>query len=152
MKLLLTVRKTQVFDDGRFLTFTCKGDVDNDGPDGNPEHDPDHQDQTSLRHNGESINSEVVRGIVLPPEVIRAVAPKVMGSQCWASFKGTEADGVVFDVGPRGKIGEMSVAMAKAIGVPPSPTHGGVPAGVSYRVQYSVPAVVDGVTYSLQAS
>jgi hypothetical protein len=42
--------------------------------------------------------------------------------------------GVFADTGPAGKIGEASIAMAKAVGVPESPKHGGQAHGLLYVV------------------
>jgi hypothetical protein len=46
----------------------------------------------------------------------------------------------------------MSIACAKALGIPESPLTGGVESGVSYEIQPGVPAWVNGITYDLQAS
>jgi Fungal chitosanase of glycosyl hydrolase group 75 len=41
---------------------------------------------------------------------------------------------VVADVGPKNHWGEGSIALAKALGIPPSPRNGGVPSGVTFLV------------------
>jgi len=47
---------------------------------------------------------------------------------------GQLAEAIFADVGPRGKIGEASIALADALGVPSSPRQGGVDQGIIYVV------------------
>lgn len=135
---------------GSFVQFTGDLDVDVDGsPDWR--RDKFGQADTSLHHEGKPINSDVVRAIVLPPELIKAVGPVVLGCQAECEFNGKIQTGVVFDVGPHSKLGEASAAMAVALGINPDPNHGGHDKpDVIYRFYPGVPAVVDGITYELQ--
>jgi hypothetical protein len=41
------------------------------------------------------------------------------------TFRGKSVDCVVADRGPKNKIGELSIAAARAVGLPSSPRHGG---------------------------
>jgi hypothetical protein len=153
MKLLGTIEGNEIIEheDGR-VTWTAKLAVDNDGSD-NRQGDPYWQRDTSLHHNGRPIDSEAVAGIVVPPLVINAVASVVLG--CKASVKYLErvTDAVVFDIGPRKKIGEGSPELARRLGINPSAINGGIDAHVvEYTIWPGVPAVVDDVTYELQPS
>jgi hypothetical protein len=55
-----------------------------------------------------------------------------MGSVVAVIYNGQVAYGILGDVGPAGVIGEASYAMAKQLGINPSPTSGGVDSGVTY--------------------
>jgi hypothetical protein len=105
------------------------------------------------------VDSATVPFIVVPPMIISGVAPIVLGCRCVVTNaknnKSTEA--VVADVGPRNHIGEISVACAKAIGVPVGNPHeangGGADAPtIHYQLFPGKAAVVNGVTYPLQKS
>jgi len=54
-----------------------------------------------------------------------------LGDVAWVEFRGKSTAAIVADVGPRGKIGEGSIALARALGIPHSPRHGGTGAGVA---------------------
>src|SRR2546429_333550 len=79
------------------------------------------------------------------------VAPIVLG--CCAvvtnSRNGKSTEAVVADTGPRNHLGEISVACAKAIGIPTGTTHPANGGGASsptieYRLFPGIPAVVNG--------
>lgn len=153
MKLLGTIEGNEIIDheDGR-VTWTAKLAIDNDGSD-NRQGDPYWQRDTSLHHNGRPIDSEAVAGIVVPPLVINAVAPVVLGCKASAKYLERVTDAVVFDIGPRKKIGEGSPELARRLGINPSAINGGIDAHVvEYTIWPGVPAVVDDVTYELQPS
>lgn len=134
--------------------FIADADIDADGPGGSIHDDPDWQPETSLKHNGQSIDSRKVRGIVVPIGIIKGVKGTVLGckARVTRNSTGVSADAVVYDIGPSRKLGEISIAAAEAIGIDPSPTHGGEDSydAVTYELWPSVPAVVDGVQYDLQ--
>ena len=140
-------------DDGK-VRYKSKAAIDADGI--GPSHgDPDKQDDTSLHHNGQPLNADVDQYIVVPPAIIAGVAPIVLGSQAHVTntLNGKTCDAVVGDIGPHKKLGEISVACAKALGIPPSPVSGGEDQHVvQYVIEPGVPAMVNGVTYQLQAS
>ncbi len=105
------------------------------------------------------VDSATVPFMVVPPMIIRGVAGIVMGCRCVVTNtrNGRSVEGVVADGGPSNHLGEISVACAKAIGVPiglkypangggaPSPT-------IVYHLYPGTPAVVNGVNYPLQDS
>lgn len=140
-------------DDGK-IRFKAKAAIDGDGV-GKSHGDPDFQNRTSLRHNGNFLNADNDRYIAVPPAIIAGVAPIVLGSQAQVTNTITNktCTAVVGDVGPHRKLGEISIACAAAIGIDPSPTRGGVERHVvEYVISPGVAAVVDGVTYQLQKS
>lgn len=105
------------------------------------------------------VDSWTVPFIVVPPMIIGGVAGIVMGCRCVVTntANGQSVEGVVADGGPEDHLGEISVACAKAIGVPTGTTHPANGGGAnSPQIQYqlfpSVAAVVNEVTYPLQSS
>lgn len=87
---------------------------------------------TWYRHPGKSrndpaayVDSETVPYIVVPSLVIQETAGVVRGCKARVTWKGKSVDCVVADRGPANKIGELSIAAARAVGLPPSPRHGG---------------------------
>ena len=139
-------------DDGT-VTFRAKAAIDCDGSGGNPWNDPYFQDDTSLHHDGKALNAETVPFIVLPPSVILGVDPIVLGckARVWNLMNGKKIEAVVGDVGPKTKIGEVSVECARRLGIPESPISGGVDDHIIFfRVWPGVPAKVDGVKYAMQ--
>lgn len=130
--------------------YTGDMDVDVDGSP-NWRRDPYGQPETTLHHEGKPINSDKVRGIVLPPECIKAVGPIVLGCKAEVEYRDVRVTAVVFDVGPHFKLGEGSAALANALGINPDPNNGGEDdVVVKYRWWPGIPAEVDGVTYDLQ--
>lgn len=155
MKLLATKQGCPIYYDeaAKTIITTARAMVDSDGPGGSLKEDPDWQAETSYRHNGASLNAHEVPYIVLPPDVIKAVPGVILGckAQILHTRTGKFCTCVVGDIGPKAKIGEISVQAAKRIGVNPSPTRGGEDEPViEYRIWPGVPAEVDGVTYTLQ--
>ncbi len=125
-------------------------DVDVDGS-GSSHGDPDYQPDTTLHLNGKPLNADVDKFIVLPGPCIHGVHGTVMGCQATVHYRGESSQAVVGDQGPTRKIGELSRALAIALGIPPSPINGGVDdASVRYEWQPGVAAVVDGKAYDLQ--
>ena len=124
--------------------------IDDDGSD-NRWHDPDWQPDTSLHYNGRPVDAGKVPYVVVPPAIINAVVPTVLGCQAQVTHKNVTVDAVVADIGPRMKIGEGSVELARRLGIPESPVSGGDETyDVLYKIFPGIPAVVDEVTYNLQ--
>lgn len=87
---------------------------------------------TWYRHPGKArsdpsayVDSETVPYIVVPPIIVQKTAGVVRGCRARATWKGRSVDCVVADKGPSNKIGELSIAAARSIGLPPSPRNGG---------------------------
>lgn len=158
VRRLATIESEAVWlhDDGSF-TFRAKAAIDGDGAGGNVWNEPipPWQGDTSLHRNGQALNPNTECFIVLPPKIIGAVVPVVLGCKVrvWNLMNGIKQSAVVGDVGPQDKLGEISVELARRLEIPESPISGGVDDHiVFYRVWPGVPAVVDGITYPLQAS
>lgn len=71
------------------------------------------------------VDAETVPYIVVPPLIIQRTAGIVRGCKARVTLNGRSIDCVVADKGPTNKIGELSIAAARAIGLPPSPRNGG---------------------------
>lgn len=114
--------------------------------------------KTALRYPGVSIlnpecyvDSETVPYICVPPLIIKGVRPIVMGCQGRITYHGRTVNAVVADAGPLRKIGEISIAAARAVGIPSSPRKGGIDdPEVEYELWPGVPGVVNGETFTLQ--
>jgi Fungal chitosanase of glycosyl hydrolase group 75 len=155
MKILATIEDENiiVLNDGT-ITFTSKAAVDVDGL-GDSHGDPDYQNDTSLHQNGQALNADNDKYIVVPPLIIFSVRGTVLGCQAYVlNLKnGHFSEAVVGDIGPHQKIGEISYALAVALGIDPSPTTGGEEDHmIYYAVKPGQHAVVDGKTYTLQAT
>lgn len=134
------------------IRFVGDMDIDSDGG-ANVDHDPCWAPDTTLHHNGMSIDAQKVPYLVCPIGILELVEPVGLGCQCYAVHLRTnrEAGGVLADLGPSRKDGECSAALARRIGVNPNSVNGGESRKVIlYEFHIGVPAVVDGVTYHLQ--
>ncbi len=128
--------------------FVSDMDQDNDGPGGSTEEDPDWNPETSLKHNGESINSHEVSGIVVPTWLPMRVHGTVLGCQAFATnlATGKREPAVVYDLGPTRKSGEGSNLLCKRLGA-----DGGENRPLFlFEFFPGIPAQVDGITYDLQ--
>ena len=103
------------------------------------------------------VDSATVPFIVVPPMIVRGVAGIVLGCRCVVtnSRNDRSVEAVVADGGPSNHLGEISVACAKAIGVPIGVAHpanggGAFSPTIRYRLFPGTAAVVNGVTYPLQ--
>ena len=135
------------------VKFVAKAAIDSDGIGTNPDHDPDYQNDTTLHNDGKALNADTVPFIVVPPIVCRKTANIVLGSV--AFVQNTETYdwclAVVGDIGPSLKIGEISPACARYIGLSPNSKHGGTDKKIiSYVIYVGVPARIAGVQYTLQ--
>ena len=152
MKILATIEgfPITINDDGS-ISFSANGRIDGDGS-GSSHGDPDFQADTSLHHaNGQALNADLESYCVVPPQIIMGVPGIVLGCKGQITYQGTTISAVVGDIGPHSKLGEMSIAAAAALGIPSSPTTGGIEGqgpGVHYQLWPGVAA--DG--YNLQAS
>lgn len=155
MKILAAIEGEAItlLNDGS-VTYRAKAAIDTDGS--GPTHgDPCAQRDTSLHLNGKPLNADLDKYVVVPPAIIRGVKPIVLGSLAIVVNlrTGQRSDAVVGDIGPKTKLGEISVALASALGLNPSPVSGGLEAhDIYYTIHPGQPAVVDGKRYQLQAS
>lgn len=57
-----------------------------------------------------------------------------LGDVAQVEYQGRSSPAIVADVGPADHLGEGSIALAEALGIPSSPRHGGCSSGVAVRV------------------
>jgi hypothetical protein len=98
------------------------------------------------------VDSYSVPYIVVPPMIRYKARGVVLG--CMVQLTNTRnkksVAAVVADIGPHTKIGEISMAAARALGIAWNPIVGGTDDKiVSYEIRPGVAAVVNGVTYDL---
>lgn len=169
MNLLLTIRSVEslnytywanvIKDEGTplngFPSYFWFGDMDND-VDGSPywAKDPYGQPETTLRYKGKSLNGDKIPFIVVPPQIIQAVPPIVMGCAGYVEYNKKRVSVVVGDSGPRIKIGEGSPRTLRELGLPaPENGNGGLDyQEILYRIWPGVPAhlSLDGEDYLFQ--
>jgi len=134
------------------VLFLADADIDCDGG-SNPFHDPYWQSDTSYHHEGKAIDAETVPYVVVPLVIIREARGAVLGCLARATNvrTGQQSWAIVADVGPQRKIGEVSPALAKRIGVNPDPIIGGEEEHIiQYEIWPGMRATIDGVKYELQ--
>ena len=71
------------------------------------------------------VDAETVPYIVVPPLIRDRTVGVVRGCKARVTRGDSAVDCVVADLGPRKKIGELSIAAARALGLNPSPRNGG---------------------------
>jgi hypothetical protein len=107
------------------------------------------------------VDSATVPFIVVPNVVIEGVQGVVLGCRVVVTntANGKMVDAVVADLGPSNKLGEISLACARAIGVPvndasrhPANSGGTESHSIHYQLFPGTPATVNGVRYPLQHS
>lgn len=99
------------------------------------------------------VDSETVPYIVVPPIIIQKTKGIVRGCKASVSFGAVSVICVVADKGPVNKVGELSIAAARALGIPSSPRNGGMDEPrLKYELWPGVAAKVNGKTYVLQAA
>lgn len=97
------------------------------------------------------VDAETVPYVVVSPLIRQYSRGIVLGCHARVSFDGRSVDAVVADIGPRRKIGELSIAAARALRIPSSPRTGGRDEyDVKYELWPGKPAEVNGVTYELK--
>lgn len=79
------------------------------------------------------VDSKTVRYISIPHELLHS--PVGLGDVAIVCYAGKTCAAIVADVGPRGKYGEGSIALAQALGFKNcSPRNGGVGSGVTFAI------------------
>jgi hypothetical protein len=135
------------------------GDADND-VDGTPywHEDPSGQPGTRWTYQGKPINGDIIPFIVVPPQIIKCT-PEIVGC-CYGEveYKDKLVPCVVGDSGPTSKIGELSPAGLRGLGLPaPRNGNGGLDTQeILYRIWPGVDArleLKDGIyQFELQPS
>lgn len=150
MSIIATIEDFPISWDNFFVRFMGRGRIDDDGL-GDAHGDPCHQQATSLKLKGRSLNADLDNYIVVPPQILYTIKPVVLGSQAWVTYRGITATAVVGDVGPGDRLGEISVALARRLGIDADPVRGGEDRPVlAYKIRPGFPAAVDGIKYQLQ--
>ena len=101
------------------------------------------------------IDSEMIPYMVVPPIIIQKTRGAVMGCRCLATNikTGKTSEGIVADIGPRNKVGEVSIQMARELGIPESPRWGGaVSPIIKYQLWPGEPSTRTGVAVRLRWS
>lgn len=104
------------------------GDADND-VDGAPYWHKDQYGQAGTRwlYNGKPINGDVIPFIVVPPQIINMTPDILGGCIGTAEYRDKIVPCVIGDSGPLNKIGELSPAALRALGLPaPENGNGGL--------------------------
>lgn len=154
-RLIAMIEKEPIFEeDTKVVHFRAKAAIDSDGL-GPHYGDPTAQDQTSLKQGGKDLNADVDLFVVVPPAILNGVKGIVLGCAAFVLNlrNGKYSEAVVGDIGPRKKLGEISIALAKALGIPWNPNTGGEDAHlIEYVLFPGKAAVVGKKKYRLQAS
>jgi hypothetical protein len=109
---------------GQALVTVTDADIDTDGSGGSKLKDPKWQKGTSLEQSPNvGCDSRTFPGVVLPPAVLNKFNIR-MGDYAIVFYKDRMAACQVYDSGPDEKIGEISVGLAWALGIPPVPRAG----------------------------
>lgn len=98
------------------------------------------------------VDAETIPYAVVSPLIRNAAIGVVMGCRCRMTntLTGQSVEGPMADIGPRRKIGELSIAAARAIGIPHSPRTGGEERRViRYELWPGTSAKVGDVTFDL---
>ncbi|WP_397384867.1 hypothetical protein [Prosthecobacter sp.] len=154
MKILATIERVPVTlnDDGSVSYTTNWFRVDGDGSPTNSYNDPCWQAETSLiGPDGKPVDAESVPYIVANPIIARAVPGIVLGCEGECIYHGRKVRAVLADIGPKRKLGEGSIELARMLGMNPSPISGGadgVP--VTWRWFPGRAAEINGVKYKLK--
>lgn len=78
------------------------------------------------------VDSEIVPFIAVPPELLRLHVK--LGDLVRVTYAALSCGAIVADIGPKGHVGEGSIALAKRLGIPSDPRKGGADYGVHYEI------------------
>jgi hypothetical protein len=118
-----------------FLLMQSGMAIDADGSGSAWRSDPYGQPTTSLTNaSGVSLDPTVTPYFVLPSGFRSAHPGVALGDVGAVIYQGQVVFAIFGDVGPSTKLGEGSTSLAVALGIPSSPTTGGVSSGVTYVV------------------
>lgn len=107
-----------------FLDIESDDDIDADGKNASHAEDPNEEGDTSLHWpDGSACDSHTFCGFVLPGRWYQRLGINI-GDYGLVWFNGLWTPAQFYDVGPRSKIGETSIATTLALKQPASPTRG----------------------------
>lgn len=72
------------------------------------------------------VDSETIPYIVVPSLIVQQTAGVVRGCKARVTYNGKSVDAVVADSGPANRIGELSIAAARLLGINLNPRNGGL--------------------------
>ena len=75
------------------------------------------------------VDASKIPYVVLPPELLGSSGAQ-LGDLAAVEYQGRVVFAIVADVGPHNRVGEGSIALASALGIPSNPRHGGADGGV----------------------
>lgn len=143
-----------LFDDGSIGWGLAGFDIDADGSGGNAENDPNFQATTTLKNrDGTSINQRLEKIFVMPEDLAWEAPGIVMGCQGQVTdvLAGLTTPAIPGELGPVGKAGEGSPALAEFFGVNPNPRTGGTQEPrFFFRIWPDKPGFCGGKSYQLQ--
>lgn len=97
--------------------------------------------------------SELIPYIVVPPVIVSETDGVVRGCLCRAHYRGIIIEAMMGDVGPRNKLGEISIAAARLLGLDGNPRSGGIEKkAIMYEVFPGTKFTHKGITYPLMRS
>lgn len=97
------------------------------------------------------LDAETVPYFVVNTAICRAVDPMVLGCRIILTFNGVSIEAMAGDLGPRApQKFEISIAAAKALGIPSSPKNGGTDKQIEVLIFPGSPAIINGIQYDLQ--
>ncbi len=97
-------------------------------------HDPWYLPKTAMNFEGEPVDADAVPYVVLPPPVYQATGAK-KGDLCEVTYNGLQCYAIYAEVGPKTKIGEGSMYLARQLGINDDPRVGGLSA---HEVTYTI--------------
>ena len=117
------------------LLFTSKMTIDADGAGDAWKHDPDGQAQTTLTYaDGRFLDPTKIPYFVLPDGFEKTHPDVHLGDIATVLFERKVSYAIYGDIGPKGQVGEGSIALARCLGIDSDPVNGGVSEGVTLIV------------------
>jgi hypothetical protein len=96
------------------------------------------------------LDAETIPFIVIEGFIRKRCKGIALGCRARVTYMGVSVEAMVGDIGPLYKIGEGSIALARALGINSSPRSGGIGAHiVQYELWPGTPAVINGETFPL---
>jgi hypothetical protein len=153
LKPLLTIGKVTIYSTakGDYVCFVSDLDVCTDGT-GKHYGDKSPQNETAYYNDGEFLNADKDKYIVVPPQVRSTVGPTVMGCQAKLTRLDTmdASDAVCGEIGPKNKTGEAAICLARLMNPKVTANSGDSRLIYFYELWPGKAAVVDGKTYELE--
>ena len=121
------------------MDIDCDGKMSSVCPGTGANRDPSYQGDTATHGTNGALTSSLDRYVVIPNNNYSAVAPGAVIAVIYGNKMTYAIHG---DTGPPAIIGEGSVALANALGIPPSPANGGVLGNTVTFIAFTGPGTV----------